>query len=110
MSKISFLFGLCIAIRFSIAFAVYKMYNTNYSKYLSIILLIMGLGFIYQYMAKVRKVGAFGQKIWWHNYRPIHAILYILGGVLLYMKNKYAFIPILLDTIIGIIVYLKKIE
>ena len=108
MSKISFLFSLCIALRFSIAFAVYKLYNNKYSKYLSIILLIIGLGFVYQYMSKVRKVGAFGQKIWWDNYRPIHAILYVLGSVLLYMKNKYAFMPILLDTIIGIIVYLKK--
>ena len=52
-----------------------------------------------------RKTGqeVFGNKIWWNNLRPVHAILYTLFAYNAINKNKEVWIYLLIDVIIGLI-------
>ena len=53
----------------------------------------------------LRKTGTevFGADIWWNEIRPIHSMLYLLFCIYMYKKNEYAYLPLLLDLIIGIV-------
>ena len=55
-----------------------------------------------------RKTGAevFGDKIWWNNLRPIHAILYTLFAYNAINKNRKAWIYLFIDVIIGLISFI----
>ena len=89
--KIHILWFVCIFVRILISLTplVYKYLLTfkfnstivkNLSKINKIIILFMGLGFLYK--------GIFGsnnetqvRKVFWHNTRLVHALLFILAGV-----------------------------
>ena len=101
-----FYFILCILIRFLLSFLVYCVYNNNFRYILIIFYLISASGLFYNYFTKIRKIGAFNNKIWWDSLRPLHAVLFISTAFLLIMKNKYSYILPLIDTIIGIIFFL----
>lgn len=98
-----FLIG-CIVIR--ILFVIIAKYiNKKYLPYLGIIALIPAISFIIIFLGDFRKTGSevFGGKIWWNDLRPIHACLYLLFALLALKKNKFAWIPLLLDVLIGLI-------
>jgi len=101
-----FLIG-CIGTR-SILVYVAKNISTNLLKYLGYILLLPAIGFSYIYLSDTRKTGAevFGNKIWWNNLRPIHALLYFLFSYNAINGNKKAWIYLLIDVILGLISFL----
>jgi hypothetical protein len=47
-----------------------------------------------------------GEKIWWNNLRPIHAILYILFAISAINKKSYSWIFLLIDVILGLTMFL----
>ena len=67
---------------------------------------MIGIGFIYTFISNKKKGSTFGQKVWWHYLRPIHAILYLLFGYMAINKSNFAYIPLLIDLIIGILSFL----
>ena len=101
-----FLFG-CIGVRFLFVI-IAKTINTNYLKYLGYLALLPAIGFMYIYLTDSRKSGpeTFGDKIWWNNLRPIHAILYLLFAYNAIIGNKQAWIYLLIDVLIGLISFL----
>ena len=101
-----FLFG-CIGFRFLFVI-IAKYINTNYLKYLGYLALLPAIGFIYIYLTGSRKSGpeTFGDKIWWNNLRPIHAILYLLFAYNAIIGNKQAWIYLLVDVLFGLISFL----
>ena len=107
--QLRFLLFLCGCIVTRFLFVIIAKYiNKKYLPYLGIIALIPAIGFIIIYLGDFRKTGAevFGKQIWWNNLRPIHAVLYILFALLALKKNKYSWIPLLIDVIIGLISFL----
>ena len=46
--------------------------------------------------------GVFGGIIWWNNLRLIHSLIYGLFAYMAFTQNKLAYIPLLVDVIIGI--------
>ena len=105
--KIIFLYLIfCIGTRLFITYKI-KYHNPKYKQYYSIFLLLISLGFIMQYTLKFRKKALLGNEIWWDSIRPIHALLYFIGTILVYTENKNAYIPILIDTIIGLFFFTK---
>ena len=88
---------------------VYFIKNNNwkYPEILAGLLTIPAIGFIYIYMNGLRKTGGevFGGKIWWNTLRPVHATLYLLTAILVYRKNKNAYLLIIADTIIGLMAF-----
>jgi hypothetical protein len=94
---------LCIPTR--IAFIlVSKNINKKYLPCLGYLALLPAIGFAYIFIFGKRKSGGetFGQKIWWNNVRPVHSILYLTFAYLAITKSNKAYIPLLIDVIIGL--------
>jgi len=98
---------LCIPIRFIFVY-VTKNISKKYLPYLGYLALLPAAGFLFIYLGGYRKKGGetFGQKIWWNHLRPIHALLYLCFSYLAINKKDNAYIPLLLDVIIGLISFL----
>jgi|UniRef100_A0A6C0BY48 hypothetical protein len=101
-----FIFG-CILMRFSFVIIAKKI-NKKYLPYLGLLALIPAIGFLYIYLNGYRKRGGetFGQKIWWNDLRPMHAILYLIFSYLALNKNRNSYFPLLVDVIIGLVSFL----
>jgi hypothetical protein len=81
------------------------MINKKYLPLLGYLSLIPAIGFAYIFIFGKRKKGGetFGQKIWWNKVRPIHSILYLIFAYLAITKNNNAYLPLLIDVIIGLL-------
>ncbi len=98
---------LCIPVRIGFVFIAKKV-DKKYLPYLGYLAILPAIGFAYIYIFGKRKTGGetFGQKIWWNNLRPIHSILYFIFTYLALKKSNNAYIPLLLDVIIGLISFI----
>ena len=74
------------------------------------IALLPAIGIISIYMTDSRKTGleVGGKQIWWNRFRPIHGVLYLLFAIYA-IKQEPTALVLLLDVIIGIILYINKI-
>ena len=101
-----FLLG-CIGTR-SLFVYLAKNASTMYLKYMGYLALVPAIGFTYLFLTDSRKTGpeVFGDKIWWNDLRPIHALLYFLFSYSAITGNKFAWIYLLVDVIIGLISFL----
>jgi hypothetical protein len=101
-----FLIG-CIGTR-SLFVCIAKNANTTYLKYIGYLALLPAIGFFYLFFTGTRKTGpeVFGDKIWWNNLRPIHGLLYLLFSYNAITGNKFAWIYLLIDLIIGLVSFL----
>jgi hypothetical protein len=101
-----FLIG-CIGTR---SLFVYIAKNTKPSllPYLGYLALLPAIGFSYIFITGSRKTGAevFGEKIWWNNLRPIHALLYTLFAYNAINQNPNSWVFLLIDVVIGLISFL----
>ena len=101
-----FLIG-CIGTR-SLFVCIAKNINITYLKYIGYLALLPAIGFFYLFFTGTRKTGpeVFGDKIWWNNLRPIHGLLYLLFAYNAITGNKFAWIYLLIDLIIGLVSFL----
>ena len=99
-----FLIG-CIGLR---SFIVYlaKIANKFWLRIMGYVAILPAIGFFYFFFIGTRKFGAFGEKIWWTNLRPIHGSLYLLFAYNAISGNNFAWIFLLLDVIIGLVSFL----
>ena len=102
IKKISYYFFICVLVRLILAYLVSKNYNNKYRYFLILFYLVTGSGLLIQYIKYVRVIGAFGEIVWWQNYRIIHTILFYIVSYLLYKKNSNTWKLLLLDTLISI--------
>ena len=96
--------GLCIPSRIAIIF-LSKNIKEKYLQYLSLLSLLVALGFMSIYIFDLRKTGfeVSNSLIWWNNLRPIHGVLYLLFSLYAFKKKKFSYMILILDVIIGII-------
>ncbi len=98
--KLKYLVG-CLGIR--TLFAIMAKYaNKKYLPFMGLISIIISISFIYQFITKERTQGAFNNKVWWDNIRPIHAFNYGLFGLLAINKSSNAWLFLLFDVLIGL--------
>ncbi len=97
-----FLFG-CIGVR-TLFVIMAKYLDKKYLPIMGYIAIIIALGFSIIYITGSRKTGpeVFGDKIWWNNLRPVHALFYFIFAYLAITKSNYAWIPLLIDVLIGL--------
>ena len=96
---------LCIPTRLLMVY-ITKHIKPKYLPYLAFIGLTISIGFFYQYIIpQTRTKGTFGQAIWWQPYRPIHTITFLVFAILAFKKKNYAYIPLLIDVLIGITMF-----
>ena len=103
---ILFLFG-CIGMRLLFVI-IAKNISIKYLYYLGYLSLLIPIGLMYIYLTGSRQTGAevFGDKIWWNNLRPLHALLYALFAYNAIKGNPNSWIFLFLDVIIGLISFL----
>jgi hypothetical protein len=101
-----FLVG-CIGTR-SLFVVLAKKASTEYLKYMGYIALLPAIGFIYIYLTGSRITGGetFGDKIWWNNLRPLHALIYFLFAYNAITGNKNAWLYLLFDVVFGLTSFL----
>ncbi len=97
-----FLFG-CIGLRLLIVYLA-KNANKFWLKIMGYIAILPAMGFFYLFFTNSRTTGggAFGEKIWWTNLRPIHGSLFLLFAYNAITGNNFAWIYLLIDVIIGL--------
>lgn len=97
-----FLIG-CIGVRSSLV-VIAKKIDIKYLPILGYLALLPCIGFIYIFLSGARKTGAevLGEKIWWNNLRPIHAVLYGLFAYNAIKRNKGAWVYLLIDVVLGL--------
>ena len=96
-----FIFG-CITTRLLFVYFAKKA-SKFYLKIMGYIALLIAIGFFYIFITGSRKSGpeVFGGKIWWNNLRPIHSLLYFIFAYMAIHNIPNAYIPLLIDIIIG---------
>ena len=97
-----FLIG-CIGIRFYFAYFA-KNSDSTLLKNMGYLALLPAIGFMYIYLTGSRDTGpeVFGNKIWWNDLRPIHALLYFLFSYNAINGNKNAWVYLLIDVLVGL--------
>jgi hypothetical protein len=107
-----FLIG-CIGTR-TLFVLLAKYLDKKYLPYMGYLALLIASGFTIIYFTGIRDTGAevFGDKIWWNNLRPIHALLYFTFAYLAITQNNYAWVPLLFDVLFGLFAFfvLRKID
>jgi hypothetical protein len=95
-----FLFG-CMGSRLALVWLA-KTYPALL-KPMAILAACVSFGFMYIWANGLRKTGpeTFGEKIWWNNLRPVHALLYALFALLAFSGNTHAWKVLLLDVTLG---------
>ena len=106
MRFILFLFG-CIGMRLLFVI-IAKNVSIKMLYYLGFLALLPAIGFVYIFATGSRKTGpeVLGDKIWWNNLRPLHALLYSLFAYNAIQGNPNSWIYLFLDVIIGLISFL----
>lgn len=97
-----FLLG-CIPARILYAYLAARA-TPEQLKLLAIPALAIALGFFYLFIYDLRKEAGetFGGKMWWNDLRPVHGGLYLAFAVMALKQDPNAYIPLLLDVIIGL--------
>ncbi len=103
---LAFLIG-CIGTR-TLFVLLAKFLDKKYLPYMGYLGLIIAIGFSIIFITGARETGpeVFGDKIWWNNLRPVHALLYFLFAYLAITQNDYAWIPLLIDVLFGLTSFL----
>ena len=106
MRFILFLFG-CIGMRLLFVI-IAKNVSIKMLYYLGFLALLPAIGFVYIFATGSRQTGVevLGDKIWWNNLRPLHALLYSLFAYNAIQGNPNSWIYLFLDVIIGLISFL----
>ena len=105
--KVALLFlFVCIPLRCLLVYIAKT--RPNYLVFMGIIALIQAIGFMYFHVSGTRPTGieTGGKRIWWDQLRIAHSINYFIFAYLAFFNKKIAYIPLLIDVIIGITAWL----
>jgi hypothetical protein len=85
-----------------------KNIKKDYLPIMGYLALLLGCGFLFLYFTGYRDTGreVLGDKIWWNDLRPIHAILIISFSYLAINKSDKAWIVLLIDLLFGLTSFL----
>jgi hypothetical protein len=111
MRILAFLLG-CIGLRLGLVFAAATWLPTappaaQWASALGALAISGSWVYLYRYNARPTGLEA-GGKIWWNHLRPLHASLYAAFAVLALTQPQYAYIPLLLDVVIGFTAWIKN--
>lgn len=102
-----FLFG-CIGVRTLLAMLAYKI-NVKYLPYLGMFAVFVAFGLLFHFIFGTRKTGqessAENNRIWWNNYRPLHALMYLLFAYLAFQKDHRAYVFLVTDVLLALVLY-----
>lgn len=102
-----FLIG-CIGVR-TIP-AISPLYTPkNWLPVLGLLTLLIGTSLVYLYFTNGRMNAPEGGGVtWWANYRLIHGLLYLCASIYLFQKQRLAWIPLTMDVLLGLIIFISR--
>jgi hypothetical protein len=114
-SQVLFLSG-CIPMRLVLAY-VAKVLPLKYLPFLGVVTFCIACGFLYlsftgkratgAEVGKVLSTGVLQNKpIWWKSLRSLHGLMYLTFSVLAFLRFKKAYLVLLVDTILGLGIFL----
>lgn len=114
-SQVLFLSG-CIPMRLALAY-VAKVLPLKYLPFFGIITFCIACGFLYLVFTGKRATGAevgqifssgttHNKPIWWKSLRSLHGLMYLAFSVLAFRRVRKAYLVILVDTILGLGIFL----
>ena len=105
------LFAICLIVRIAFVVAACTL-PTRLLPYMGALALIPTAGFAFIFVNGLRKTGVEvgGGRIWWNNLRPVHATLYAAFAVLAICKLRAAFVPLLLDVLVGLTAFVARYQ
>jgi len=106
--EIIYYYIICIFVRLSLAYCVFFVQKMPIRYMFVLLYFILSIGALYQYIVKTRRIGAFNNKVWWDNLRPIHSLLFLFTSIGLFYKYKYSYMFLLLDTLISILGFINN--
>lgn len=99
--KIHPVWYICICVRL---FILKFVHDSKYKNLLSLLLIVMGSGFIYNgYFGSNNEIQI--SKVFWHETRYVHGVLYILAGLYNYNRSKKITSLILILDLVFSIMY-----
>ena len=106
--RVLYFLGGCILLRSSLTL-IAKIYPKIAQK-LSLLALLPVIGWLYIYFISGRTTGpeVFGGKIWWNELRIPHAMLWSLFALYAWKGKTYSWIPLGIDTALGLAAWLFK--
>jgi hypothetical protein len=104
-------FSFCIMLRLFIANVAYLATQPQSKhpiwKSFALVPLAIGIGLAYLYFTNTRlNAPEGGGTTWWAKYRLIHAMLYITAAIYILQGNDKAWVPLVIDVLIGIVLKL----
>lgn len=106
--KVNLLWFICLLVRFSIVLGIFYISTLTkdiiiLDNIISLILFLMGLGFVYKYITGSNNEIQIS-KVFWHTSRIYHGLIFIFASIM-YFKNykKIASILILIDILFSFI-------
>ena len=106
--KIMVFLFVCMGIRLFLVYLAYKL-PIFWLKIMGLFGIIISIGFFSIFWFGLRKDnGIMGDnKIWWNSLRPFHSLTYLIFGILALMSiQKYAWIVLLFDVLVGLIAFI----
>lgn len=99
-----FLIG-CMGARLIMVYVI-KQLNKKWLRLVGYLAIFPVIVFLYIFFTGVRNnVGAFGEKIWWNELRPIHAILYLLFAYFAIQGNRHAWMYLFADAMVSLVAF-----
>lgn len=92
----------CIPCRCILAYLASTIQNNNL-KIMGYIYGLMSIGFMYAFINNMQNTPGIQGNIWWHNIRPVFALIYLGFFILTILKNKNAYKLLYLDAIFGLL-------
>lgn len=98
----------CIGVRSILAVSPIYI-PENMLPILGIITITIGTSFLFLYFTNGRMNAPEGGGVtWWAKYRLIHGLLYVTASIYLFQKQRTAWIPLTIDLLLGLVVFLFK--
>ena len=102
-----FLLG-CIPLRLIIAILPIYL-DKSYLLYYGLLLSLPMFGFFYLYFNNLRlNASESGGMTWWSEFRLLHASLYMCAVIYAFQGKRTAWIPLMLDVVIGMLLFLHN--
>lgn len=100
--RIMYFLGGCIGTRSLLTYVAKA--RPDFAQKLSLLSLAPVAGWLYIYFVSGRDTGpeVFGGTIWWNELRIPHAMLWSLFSLYAWKGKSYAWIPLAIDTILGL--------
>ena len=95
---------LCIPMRLMLAYLP-QVLPERFLIILGIVLFMMSFGTGFLALTNKRMNAGKGGKTWWANFRILHSALLGASSVYLFRNERIATLPLVIDAIIGIIVF-----